>query len=280
MSSVLDRLREKAHQWEVAIENTRETAGAAIGFGVSRGSRVVLKIIKQQGDEWRSGETLRAFAGHGTVRVYEYDGGAVLLERLDPGDELVTLVRQGNDEEAIEIMAQVLRQTSGYSAPANCPTVLDWADAFERYLKAGRQLIPQDLIIEARDTFLRLAASQQTVALLHGDLQHYNVLFDSKRGWVAIDPKGVVGEDEYEIGAILRNPSEMPDLFTSPATIQRRLEHLTTSLNLAPERVLGWAFAQAVLSAIWDVEDGHIVRPDHSALRLAQSIKTLLPILP
>ena len=42
--------------------------------------------------------------------------------------------------------------------------------------------------------------------LLHGDLQHYNVLLDKDRGWVAIDPKGVVGELEYEVGALLRNP--------------------------------------------------------------------------
>lgn len=51
------------------------------------------------------------------------------------------------------------------------------------------------------------------------DLQHYNVLFDDARGWLAIDPKGVVGEVEYEIGAILRNPIERPDLFAAPEIV-------------------------------------------------------------
>ena len=68
--------------------------------------------------------------------------------------------------------------------------------------------------------------------LLHGDLQHYNVLFDNERGWVAIDPKGVVGEWEYEVGPLLRNPVEQPELFANPAIINRRLELLTTLLPL------------------------------------------------
>jgi streptomycin 6-kinase len=73
---------------------------------------------------------------------------------------------------------------------------------------------------------------------------------------VAIDPKGVVGELEYEIGAILRNPVGYPDVFASISTIERRVEFLVNQLSLNFERVLRWTFAQAVLSAIWEIEDG------------------------
>jgi streptomycin 6-kinase len=266
----------RANQWDVTIHQTRETSGSVLAFGVSRRSRVVLKITKQQGDEWRSGEVLRAFDGHGTVRVHEYDAGAVLLEQLDPGEELVNLVRQGKDEEATEIFAEVIEQLKGHVAPDHIPTVLHWSRGFERYLNTGDKQIPHDLVSEARDWYLSLAASQQTPMLLHGDLQHYNVLFDSKRGWVAIDPKGVVGELEYEVGAILRNPVELPDQFTSTATVERRLNHLVKRLNLNYDRALAWSFAQSVLSAIWDVEDGYPVPPDHNALELARIIKPLL----
>ena len=272
----LDRLRARAQQWKVTIEETWETSGSVLSFGVCRGSRVVLKITKQQGDEWHAGEVLRAFDGHGTVKVYESDSGAVLLERLDPGEQLVQLVRRGEDSQATEILAQIMQQMAGHTAPDHCPTILDWARGFDRYLDTGNQQIPQDLVNEARDLYQTLAASQRGPMLLHGDLQHYNVLFDSNRGWVAIDPKGVVGEREYEVGAMLRNPVEQPDLFTSPATIERRLDRLANNLNLDYERALSWAFAEAVLSAIWDVEDGYRVKPDHQALRLAHTIKPLL----
>ncbi len=276
MSSAFNQLRVRAHQWKVTIHQTWETSGSVLAFGESRGSPVVLKITKQHGDEWRSGEVLRAFNGHGTVRVYEFDAGAVLLERLAPGDALVNLVRQGEDEEATEILAEVMRQMRKRPAPERTPTISDWAAAFDRYLNTGDQQVPQDLVSEARDWYQTLVASQRTLTLLHGDLQHYNVVFDTNRGWVAIDPKGVVGELEYEVGAILRNPVDLPDVFTSTTTIERRLDHLAKRLSLDYERALAWAFAQAVLSAIWDVEDGYTLQPHHHSLKLAQTIKPLL----
>ena len=102
-----------------------------------------------------------------------------------------------------------------------------------------------------------------------------SMLFDHRRGWTAIDPKGVVGELEYEIGALLRNPIEQPDFFTTRATIERRLEILTSTLPLNSSRTLQWSFAQAVLSAIWDVEDGYNVAPNHPALLLANTLQAL-----
>ena len=90
---------------------------------------------------------------------------------------------------------------------------------------------------------------------------------------MAIDPKGVVGELEYEVGALLRNPVEHPEVFSNPATITRRLETLTTLLHLDPARTLAWSFAQAVLSAIWDVEDGYSISPNNPALLLARVLK-------
>ena len=55
--------------------------------------------------------------------------------------------------------------------------------------------------------------------------RHQNALLDAQRGWLAIDPKGVVGELAYEVGAELRNPIARPELFAAPAVIARRAEH-------------------------------------------------------
>ncbi len=275
MSSALDQLALRAQQWDVAIHHAWETTGSALAFGVRRGIRVVLKITKQPGDEWHAGDILRAFGGDGTVRVYESDAGAVLLERLDPGSELVELVRHGKDETATEILAQVMQQMAQHAPTCDCSTVLDWARGFDRYLKAGDKQIPAALVSEAGELYRRLATSQQSVMLLHGDLHHYNVLFDSTRGWVAIDPKGVVGELEYEVGAILRNPTEQPDLYASPTVIESRLRMLTKALHLDYQRALEWSFAQAVLSAVWEVEDGYPVGPNNPALKLAYVLRPL-----
>ena len=276
MSSVFDRLTAHAQQWDVAIKKTFETVTSVLAFGERRSARVVLKIIKHLGDEWHSGDIVRAFDGDGMVRVYEAEAGAVLLERLDPGNELVKLVRDGNDEEATQILAHVMNQLAGHAAPDGCATVFDWARGFERYLNTADKQLPDTLVHKAQEIYHRLAASSSSTMLLHGDLHHYNVLFDAKRGWVAIDPKGVVGELEYEVGAILRNPGEQPDLFCSREVIERRLRTLTDSLQLDYRRTLQWSFAQAVLSAIWGVEDGYAVESTHPALRLAQTIERML----
>ena len=105
-------------------------------------------------------------------------------------------------------------------------------------------------------------------------------MFDSERGWLAIDPKGVIGEVEYEIGAMLRNPVERPELFISRDIIERRVKQFVDRLSLDCERVLAWGFSQAVLSAIWDVEDGFPVEATHPALRLAQVIQPMLAKTP
>lgn len=249
------RLQIKATDWNVIIEETLETATSLIGFGVRAGVRVVLKITRKSGDESHSGKVLRAFAGDGAVRVYESETDAVLLERLEPGGHLVDLVKRGEDEEATRILANVIAKLAYHDAPAECPTVADWGRGFDRYLESGNKEIPRESVLEARNIYQELTSSQRTTMLLHGDLQHYNVLFDNERGWVAIDPKGVVGELEYEVGALLRNPVELPELYTNQTIFNRRLEILTDLLHLDHSRALNWARAQSVLSRIWDIED-------------------------
>ncbi|HJP90941.1 MAG TPA: aminoglycoside phosphotransferase family protein [Pyrinomonadaceae bacterium] len=271
--SPLEQLKAKAAEWNVTLDETRETPTSLLGFGAHEDRGVVLKITKYEGDESHSGSILRAFAGDGAVRVYEFETGAVLLERLEPGEQLVDLVKHGKDEEATEILAQIINKLRDHRAPAECPTVADWGRGFDRYLQSGNQDIPHELVHEVRSLYEQLVATQRTTMLLHGDLQHYNILFDKDRGWVAIDPKGVVGELEYEIGALLRNPVELPELFTNPATIHRRLEILTRALNLDATRTRAWSFAQAVLSAVWDIEDGNRIEPNHTALLLAQVLR-------
>ena len=274
--SARDQLERQARQWDVSIVDVRETQGSVLGFGERGDQQVVLKITKQRGDEWRSGDVLRAFDGDGTVRVYESEEGAVLLERLQPGNELVELVRRGEDEVATEVLAQVILEMTDHLPPSECPTVWHWGRGFDRYLQSNDHPIPKTTVDEARELFQTLADSQGRLMLLHGDLHHYNVLFDSKRGWVAIDPKGVVGELEYEVGAILRNPVETPELLTAATTIEHRLKGLVTSLEIDYQRTVEWSFAQAVLSAIWQIEDGESVTTENHALMLAGVLREMI----
>ena len=271
----LHRLHTRAALWNVEIERTIDTDTSLIGIGRRGPQRVVLKIIKQGGDEWMSGAIVQSFGGRGVVQVHEFDDGALLLDLLSPGHSLASVMTEG-DESATSIIADVIRQMNGTSAPTGCPDVMDWCAAFDRYLSSDDQRLPRALIEDARARFISLASSQRRPRLLHGDLQHYNILFDAARGWRAIDPKGVIGEVEYEVGAMLRNPVERPELFVSAATVTSRVTELSRLLNIDPKRTLEWGYVQAVLSAVWCFEDVQPIAADSPVLRLAHVIRSLV----
>ena len=271
------RLQEYARQWDVIVDEEVETGTSFIAFGTRGGAGVVLKVSKAR-DEWHSGQILAAFGGHGTVRVYEHTGGAVLLERVEPGTSLSEIVFSGREGEAVDILAHVIREMTRAPLPeSDAPSVEEWGVSFERYLQSDDQQIPRGLVTSAQSLYADLCASQKQPRLLHGDLHHYNVLLDARRGWLAIDPKGVVGELEYEIGAALRNPYDRPELFTSPEIIQERVARFAPALNVDPTRVRAWGFSQAVLSAVWSVEDGEAVTPEDARLLLASALRPILP---
>ena len=271
------RLDAQVREWNVAVETTRKTASSLLAFGTRSGQPVTLKVLRARGEEWRMGEVLEAFDGRGTVRALAHVPGAVLLERLEPGTSLVPLVLEGRDDEATEIIADVIRRIDGSGRPVSAAaTVEDWGLGFDRYLAGADHQVSRPLVERAQGTYRSLATTQRRPRLLHGDLHHYNVLYDTTRGWLAIDPKGVIGEVEYEIGASLRNPYERPDLFATPQIVARRLKIYDTQLHFDTDRALRWAFAQAVLSALWSIEDGSPVDESSPALMLARAAEALL----
>ena len=270
------RIETHLRNWSVDVEHITETETSILLFGHRRAQPVVVKVVRTPGDEWRSGPVLAAFDGPAVVHVYEYTDGAQLLERLTPGTPLVQMVLAGRDGDATDILAAVIGAMAPRRLPSAVPTALDWARGFDRYSRTGDAQIPQALLAEARALYLQLCHSQAQVRLLHGDLQHYNVLLDAQRGWLAIDPKGVIGELEYEIGAALRNPSAQPALFAQAAIVERRLKRFADQLPIDQDRALAWGFAQAVLSAVWTVEDGVPLGPHNPGILLAQAIRPML----
>jgi streptomycin 6-kinase len=271
-----ERIKQHAREWRLAVAESFETETSVISFVSRDGKKLLLKLVKQECDEWNAGDVLSVFEGNGVVRVYEHEAGAMLLERLQPGTSLVNMALDGRDEEATDIVADVIEQMAAREIPDGCKTNTVWGRGFDRYLTMDDKRIPKQLVESAQRVFSDLGASQSRPRLLHGDLHHYNILFDLNRGWLAIDPKGVIGELEYEIGAVLRNPCERPELFLSPAIIERRFAQFTHRLSLNYERTLAWAFAQAVLSAIWLVEDGFELNETSPALRLAKILQPML----
>ena len=264
-----------AERWGVTIERVVETRTSVIGYGTRGSDPVVLKLAR--GDETDSGAIAAAFEGHGVVRVHEHESGAALLERLMPGTQLSDLAIAGHDERATDALAQVIGAMREINPPIDgFPTLEQWGSAFDRYIEGGDRQIPGELVQDAQARYRKLCETQGTRRLLHGDLQHYNILADDARGWTAIDPKGVVGELEFELCAALRNPHESLEFYSVAEAVERRVQQLCAALRLDPARVIEWAYAAGVLSAIWTFEDDGIVSPMDPALCLVAAIRPLV----
>ncbi|MBU0495285.1 MAG: aminoglycoside phosphotransferase family protein [Chloroflexi bacterium] len=223
------------------------------------GTEAVLKLGVPNPELLTEIEALRLFDGRGAVRLLGADAeqGILLLERLRPGNPLTTV---DDDEEATRIAAGVMHRL-WRPAPAEhpFPTVARWALGFDRMRRrftGGTGPLPPALVDRAERLFADLLASSDEPVLLHGDLHHENIRRAERVPWLAIDPKGVVGEPAYEVGALLRNP--FPHLLDEPdpgRLIARRADILAEELGLDRTRLLQWGVAQAVLSAWWSVED-------------------------
>jgi len=226
------------------------------------GTDVVLKLGIPNPELLTEIEALRLFNGHGMVRLLDADPdqGVLLLERLKPGTPLSCL---SDDGQATSIAAQVMRQL-WRPAPSEhpFPTVAKWAVGLRRlreHFDGGCGPFPRALVEVAEAHFAELIGSMAEPVLLHGDLHHENILTAERQPWLALDPKGLVGEPAYEVGALLRNP--IPQLLAEPQperVLARRVSQLAEELGFDRERLLGWGVAQAVLSAWWSFEDhGH-----------------------
>jgi streptomycin 6-kinase len=262
----------------VSIVEHCSTETSLLGFGACGSQPVVLKVVrKENGEEWRCGEVLEAFRGEGMIRPLEYTAGAVLLPRLRPGHDLSLLCIEGRDEEATDILASLMQRMA--SAPANLAGVRSvdrLQPEFAQYRNGADGFIPASYVDRAEELFAELCRTQRNVRLLHGDLHHYNVLFDTDSGWAVIDPWGARGEIEFEVGAALRNPVDVPALLGNPSVIERRLRTYEAQLKLNPDRALKWAFAMTVLGILWpfDAQIGQDLRAPFAIA--ARSMRELL----
>ena len=220
------------------------------------GTEAVLKLGVPHDELMMEIEALRLFDGHGIVRLLEADIGlgAMVLEHLQPGTSLSSLP---DDGQATSVAAQVMRQL--WRPPPlehPFPTVSKWAAGLERLRErfgGATGPLPASLVEKAETLFSELIASMGEPVVLHGDLHHYNILSAVREPWLAIDPKGVVGEAEYEVGALLRN--HLLATRRPKRLLARRVDQLTDELGFDRQRILGWGLAQAVLSAWWSFED-------------------------
>lgn len=228
-------------------------------FRVEQNGRnfAALKILKALAaeEERRGSMLLNWYGGEGAATVFDMHGDTIFMEWLD-GGTLGDPVRSGKDDEGTIAIATVV--ASLHRPRADAPEGLEpLRDRFQILFDTDVRSWPhtaRDLYARASGIALKLFDRPSAQIPLHGDMHHDNVL-SSDRGWLAIDPKGLIGDPAYDVANVFINPKGAAHLATDPRRIAARADILSERLDYPRKRILGWAAAHAALSACWELAE-------------------------
>lgn len=225
------------------------------------GERAVVKELKpfdDMADELRGAHYLSWRDGFGAVRLIDLDGSSMLLE--DGGDVLLSAeLNEHGDGHATEIIVDVLARIL---SPSEQPLAAEFQrleDRFSSLFRRARRPVGDERdrdYEEAANIARRLLSDPRDVRPLHADIHHDNIIHGS-RGWLVIDPKGVIGDAAFEAANVFYNPLDRDDLCRDPSRIARLAEAFTRVIPQSPTRLLEYAIAYGCLSASWHAEDGN-----------------------
>lgn len=198
-------------------------------------------------------DAFSAWDGRGAVHLYEHDDKhfAMLLEQGRDG----TLADVTDFDLAVGTLGQ-LSQRLAVEAPAGLPRLSDIVADWESEIHTSAAELGHPLptrVLDAALATLRELGPDQPETLVHGDLHDSNVLPGEREPWLAIDPKGYVGDRAYDTITVIRSLRFAPLLFAPEpeAGLLRGLDLYCEAADLDRERARRWAQLRAVKAALW-----------------------------
>ncbi|WP_213132882.1 aminoglycoside phosphotransferase family protein [Citrobacter sp. FP75] len=222
---------------------------------INGGQKAILKITDDASERTGSG-LMVWWDGEGAAKVLAHEEGALLLERATGTQSLADMSRAGQDEQACRIICHTARQL--HVAPSALTPVLTPLEHWFRDLAPAAHIHGGIMLRCARAAKVLLSCPQD-VAVLHGDLHHGNVLDFGQSGWLAIDPKGLIGERGFDYANIFTNPDLADPRFAVAIDSQRftqRVSIVSEAAGLERERLLLWIAAWCGLSSAWFLQEG------------------------
>jgi streptomycin 6-kinase len=213
----------------------------------------VLKVYKPASDERHGADFLKYLDGNGAVRVMEADDTALLMERAVGSRSLMEMAVKGEDIQSAEILADTILRLH---APRSLEIPKTLVPLETQFMCLFKRANDHPLLRKCASLARKLLEGQNDIIPLHGDLHHSNVLDGGARGWLAIDPKALIGERTYEVANLLGNPWPHGEIVHDTVRMHKLAELYATRLCLNADRILAYSLAHAGLSASWDLDDG------------------------
>jgi streptomycin 6-kinase len=197
-------------------------------------------------------DAFEAWGGRGAVKLYERDDAryAMLLERAHPSTLL------DHDQDVVTI-AGVLHRRLTIPAPDGLPRLSEQADEWAEALRKDAAELDHPLPTAVVDAALAVVddlGRTQPEILIHGDFHPRNILRADREPWLAVDPKGHVGDPAYDAAIFLRTRAYhlfVGGLFADDLLRQMRAEagQFAEASGIDPERINRWLQLIAVQSS-------------------------------
>jgi streptomycin 6-kinase len=257
LERVPDLVAECVEEWELRLGEPYEpgAAGYTVRADLPDGTPAVLKLIYPHREAEHEAEALRAWDGDGAIRLLAHDESrsAMLLERCEPG----TLLAKVDSDLALDVLIGLLpRLWKPVREPFRplADEAMWWIDYLPTEWERAGKPFERHLLDAAVARLGALANSQGEQVLLHQDLHGDNVLAAQREEWLVIDPKPLVGEREFAVAPIVRDP----ELGHSRRDVLSRLDRLTSELGLDRDRARGWTIGQTIA---WSLDTSYL--PKH-----------------
>lgn len=276
-----ERIEYFANKWQ--LQNLQPFENLTYSYVISAYSAlykmpVVLKMMASHHELLDEQKALEYYNGKSCVKLLasDIDKGAILIEAVTPGTPLSTLFPINDDKAtyiAIEAMKN-LHQAPMAKDTVNYPFISNWLNLLDNF---NSSKVSGDSLKNAQILAKSLLGAQSDLYLLHGDLHHQNILLNEYNEWTIIDPKGIIGGLAYEVGAFLRNP--FTNLLAQPNAheiINNRIHLFAKGLQIDYLCLLDWGYVQAVLTALWAIQDNlNNVDDFLEMIKLFENVKAL-----
>ncbi|ANV25056.1 streptomycin resistance protein [Rhizobium sp. S41] len=267
--------------WNIeAVKQIADTpAGVVYELVRDDGSLAVAKVLKKKvlTDSLRGADFTEWRAGIGCVELLDRSDDILLMEHAGTETLRDVLFRDGDDDSTTEIAAEVLlryHQPSEQPPPSSLLTLPLYFESLFRKAEQDRSDGIDSAYIEAATLAQELIGQQRDIKPLHGDLHHENIM-RSDRGWIIIDPAGLIGDAALDVANMFSNPLDRFDLTRSEARIASMAAIFAKALQRDERLLLQYAFAYGCLSAAWHEEDENAEERDNE-LAVAATIKAVL----
>jgi streptomycin 6-kinase len=258
LSRLADTVTVLADRWDLSVGTPFEPGGTTAWVAPARdasGRDLVLKVGWAHDEAEQEADGLRAWGGHGAVRIHDScrfeQTAALLLERCHPGTPLRVVPEVEQDEVIAGLLARLWQApAAGFTFRPLQEMCRLWVRGFHRRVAdapAGATVIDPGLARAGTELFVALAAPTDQDVLLCTDLHAGNVLAALREPWLVIDPKPYVGDPCYDVLQHLLNCEER--LATDPAGLAQRMADL---LDLDGLRVRQWLFARCLIEGVDD----------------------------